>query len=61
MNDHWIVCIGDLYLGGIGASFINSACTGFVLTKIRDHAQKFNSLDSAQKIAKSLGGQVFKV
>jgi len=60
-RDYWVVCIGELYLGGLGTPFTNQACIGWVFTKLRDKAEKFTSLESAKRIAASLGGQVYKV
>ena len=60
-RDYWIVRIGERYFGGIGVSFSNEACLGAVLTKIREHAERFTSLDSAKAIAADFGGQVCKV
>ena len=54
----WIVMIGDLYIGGLGSAFRDPACVGYVMTKIRDHAQAFSSLETARGIASKLGGRV---
>lgn len=56
--NRWIVCIGELYFGGLGGSYVNKSCVGFVMTRLRDHAQEFTSLDSAQAAARAIGGQV---
>ena len=63
-QDRWIVTIGQLYLAGIGQTFTGQGefpWTGFVMTKIREHAKEFTSMSEAQKAANGLGGQVFKV
>ena len=60
-RDTWIVRLGDLYFGGLGGSYANPGCIGWVMTKIRDHAQQFTSLDSARSAAHALGGDVIKV
>ena len=60
-RDRWVVCLGELYFGGLGHAYINQACVGWVLTKIRDHAQEFTSLDSARQTARAIGGTVYKV
>ena len=63
-QDRWIVTLGLLYLAGIGQTFPGQGefpWTGFVMTKIRDHAKEFTSMSEAQKAANGLGGQVFKV
>ena len=54
-RDYWIVSLGELYVGGLGASFSNSACIGWVLTKIREHAHFFTSLESARSAARAVG------
>lgn len=58
LQDGWVVCIGELFFGGLGTAYVNQACVGWVMTKIREHAQKFTSLEMAKSIADSLGGQV---
>lgn len=58
---HWIVTLGDLYFGGLGGSFTNSTCVGWVLTKLRQHAFEFTSLESARQTAAFIGGTVSKV
>ena len=63
-RDRWIVSIGMLYLAGIGQTYPGheeKPVTGFVLTKIREHAKEFTGLTEAQNLANGLGGQVFKV
>ncbi len=60
-RDHWVICVAGLYFAGLGTPYINQACIGWVMTKLRDKAQRFDSLESAKQIANSLGGQVFKV
>ena len=57
----WIVCVGDMYFGGLGGSFTNKACIGFVMTRLREHAEELTSLDTAQLIAKRIGGTVCPV
>ena len=63
-QDRWIVALGQLFLAGIGQTFPGHGelpWTGFVMTKIREHAKEFSSMSEAQKAANGLGGQVFKV
>lgn len=58
---HWIVCIGELYFGGLGTAFVNTACVGWVMTKIRERAQEFTSLETARSVAAAIGGTVYAV
>ena len=60
-RDYWIVRLGDLYFGGLGAIFSNPACTGWVLTRIREHAEHFTDLATARAVARAISGQVCKV
>lgn len=60
-RDYWIVRLGDLYFGGLGAIFSNPACTGWVLTRIREHAEHFTDLATARTVARAISGQVCKV
>ncbi len=57
----WIVCIGELYFCGLGTTFVNQACIGWVLSKLRERAEEFTSLESAQSVAKAIGGTVYCV
>jgi hypothetical protein len=57
----WIVCIGELYFGGLGTAFANQACIGWVMTKLRERAEEFTSLETAQSVAKAIGGTVYCV
>ena len=54
----WIVIVGELYFGGIGGSFANHACIGWVMTRIREHAEELTSLETALSVAKTIGGEV---
>ncbi len=60
-RDYWIVRLGELYFGGLGTSFSNQACIGWVMTKLREHAEHFTDLDTARSVARAVGGQVCKV
>lgn len=60
-RDTWIVRLGELYLGGLGKSFSNPACAGWVMTKIREHAEHFTSLETARSAAQAIGGTVVRV
>ena len=60
-RDTWIVRLGELYLGGLGKSFSNPACAGWVMTKIREHAERFTSLETARSAAQAIGGIVVRV
>lgn len=60
-RDYWIVRLGELYFSGLGESFFKPGYTGWVMTKVREHAQQFTSLDAARSAAHALGGAVIKV
>ena len=57
----WIVRVGDMYFGGMGGSFTNKACIGWVMTRLREHAEELTSLDTAKLIAERIGGTVCPV
>ena len=59
--NRWIVTVGDLYFGGLGSSFGNLACVGWVMTKLRRFAYEFTSLESARDAAQAIGGTVTMV
>jgi Na+-translocating ferredoxin:NAD+ oxidoreductase RnfD subunit len=54
----WSVIVGELYFGGIGGSFANHACIGWVMTRLREHAEELTSMDTALAVANVIGGQV---
>jgi hypothetical protein len=50
-----------LYFGGLGGSFTNKACIGYVMTRLREHAEELTSLETARLIADKIGGTVCPV
>ena len=59
--NRWIVCIGELYFCGLGTTLANQACIGWVMSKLRERAEEFVSLDTARNVASAIGGQVCRV
>ena len=53
----WIVVSGELYFGGIGSSFTNQGCIGWVMTRLREKAERLD-LETAETVAKVVGGDV---
>ena len=56
----WVVMFANLYLCGLGAAFETQE-VGYVVSKRKEGAKRFTSLESAKLIADRFGGQVFKV
>ncbi len=67
-RDRWVVGIGTHYIAGLGKTFEGQhdgepvpVVPGIVITRLQFHAMKFTNLSEAASLAKSLGGQVYKV
>lgn len=64
----WYVMVGNCYIAGLGKTFAGyqnksgiPQTPGFVITLLERRAMMFTSLDSARKLADSIGGCVIMV